>query len=44
MNKDVMIGHTFVRALGTICLVAAHIEDSTLDSDVGRIVRVGACD
>ena len=40
----VMAGHTFVRALRTVRLVTAHIEDSALDSDVGRVVCVGAYD
>ena len=38
-----MLEHTLVRALRTVGLVAAHIEDGALDGDVGRVVRVGAC-
>ena len=38
-----MLGHTFVRALGAICLVAGNVEDGAFDGDVGRVVWVGAC-
>jgi hypothetical protein len=41
--RYVILGHTFVRALRAVCLVAGHIEDGALDGDVGRIVWVGAC-
>lgn len=37
-----MLGHTLVRALRTVCLVASHVEDGALDGDISRVVRVGA--
>ena len=40
----VILRHTLVRALRTVCFVAGHIKDSALDGDISRVVWVGAWD